>query len=180
MIPTIIAIAGILAIGATLLFIAAPRDGFETDIFIAAEPERVWSLLVDADAHSGWNPAMHAVTGSFVEGGRVELVLATPSGGAITFHPEILAVRPVAELRWRGRLFIPRLFDGEHYFLLTPENGGTRLVHGEHFQGIALWLMDVRQFIPVFDSTNRALKARAEGRPAPSPEPVIHTIAEAN
>ena len=163
MISAIITFVSILVIAATLLFIAAPRDGFETGIFIAAEPKRVWSLLVDTEAHSDWNPAMHAVTGSFVEGGRVELVLATPSGGAITFRPKILAARPAAELRWRGRLFVPRLFDGEHYFLLTSENGGTRLVHGEKFRGVALWFMDVRQFIPIFEATNAALKARAEG-----------------
>ncbi|MFN7003616.1 MAG: SRPBCC domain-containing protein, partial [Roseinatronobacter sp.] len=60
------------------------------------------------------------------------------------------------------RLGLPRLFDGEHYFLLFAEDGGTRLVHGERFHGLLLWFVDVQQFRPGFEAANEGLKARAE------------------
>lgn len=157
------------AIAATIsmAFVFAPRRGFETQIFIDAPPEEVWALLTDPAAHQEWNPGMRRIEGRFHEGERVHLTMARPSGGEITFHPRVLVARPGRELRWLGRLGLPRLFDGEHYFLLAPEHGGTRLVQGESFRGILLWVMDVERFRAAFERANEALKLRAE-RHAPA------------
>jgi len=149
------------ALGAA--FLLAPRDGFETRAFIDAPPEIVWALLTDPGEHRAWSPTMRRVEGRFVTGERVRLTMGTPSGGEITFHPEILAADPGRELRWLGRLWLPRIFDGEHYFLLAAENGGTRLIQGERFRGVLLWAMDVQPFRAEFERANAALKARAEG-----------------
>jgi hypothetical protein len=159
---TFFATTAALVLGLGAAIAAAPRDGFETEIFIAAPPERVWELLVDPAAHVDWNPTMRAVEGRFVPGERVRLTMQTPSGGAITFRPDVLVAEPGRELRWLGRLGLPRVFDGEHYFLLVPDDGGTRLIHGERFTGLLLWVMDVQQFRPAFEAANRGLKAYAE------------------
>lgn len=159
------ALAATLAIGAALA--TAPRDGFETEIFIAAPPRTVWALLTDAEEHADWNPGMRAVEGRFVPGERLRLTMQTPSGGSITFSPRVLVADAGRELRWLGRLGVPRLFDGEHYFTLHAEGEGTRLIHGEHFRGVALWFMDVQQFRPAFVAANEGLKRRAEAASAP-------------
>ncbi len=151
------------ALALAAAFARAPRDGFETGIFIAASPERVWMLLTDPEAHAAWNPMMQAVKGSFTPGRRVRLTMRTPSGGTMRFRPRVLVADPGRELRWLGRLGLPRLFDGEHYFRLIPEAGGTRLIQGERFRGLLLWVMDVQQFLPGFEAGNAALKALAEG-----------------
>ena len=151
-----------LGLGLAAAFAAAPRDGFETEIFIAAPPEQVWSLLIDPAEHAAWNPAMRAVEGRFATGERLRLEMRTPSGGTMTFRPLVLVADSARELRWLGRLGLPRLFDGEHYFRLIAENGGTRLIHGEKFRGLLLWVMDVYQFRPAFEAANEGLKARAE------------------
>lgn len=155
--------ASALALGLAAAVTRAPRDGFETGIFIKAPPERVWALLTDPAAHADWNPMIAAVEGSFTPGRRVRLIMRTPSGGTMRFRPRVLVADPGRELRWLGRLGLPRLFDGEHYFRLIREEGGTRLIHGEQFCGVLLWVMDVQQFRPGFESGNAALKARAEG-----------------
>ena len=36
----------------------------------------------------------------------------------MTFKPVLLTVKPARELRWRGSLVLPGVFDGEHSFLL--------------------------------------------------------------
>lgn len=140
----------------------APVAEIRTEAFIAAPPALVWRLLTDAREHQGWNPNMDRVEGEFVEGARLRLVMKTPAGRRITFRPRILTARPGQELRWLGRLGLPGLFDGEHRFTLHAEAGGTRLVHGERFRGVLLWVMNVRQFEPGFAAANAGLKRRAE------------------
>jgi hypothetical protein len=149
-----------MALGVALA--TAPQDRFETEIFIVAPPETVWSLLTDPVEHAAWNPSMRAVAGRFVSGERLRLEMLTPSGGVMTFHPRVLVADPGRELRWLGRLWLPRLFDGEHYFRLIPKNGGTRLIHGERFRGVLLWVMNVQQFRPAFVAANEGLLSRAE------------------
>lgn len=151
-----------LALGLAAAFARAPRDGFETEIFIDAPPERVWALLTDPVAHADWNPMMKAVEGSFTPGDRVRLTMFTPSGGTMTFRPRVLVADPGRELRWLGRLGLPRLFDGEHYFHLIRDEDGTRLIHGERFRGLLLWGIDVHQFRAGFEAGNAKLRARAE------------------
>jgi hypothetical protein len=142
---------------------AAPMDGFETEIFIDASPQRVWALLTDPAEHTSWNPIMESAAGRFEAGARLRLTMRTPSGARMTFRPRVLVADPACELRWLGRLGLPLLFDGEHYFRLVPENGGTRLIHGERFRGVLLAVMNVQQFKASFEAANAALKARAEG-----------------
>ena len=163
--------ASALAIGLGVAFARAPQDGFETDIFIDAPPGRVWALLTDPVAHADWNPMMQAVQGSFTPGHRLRLTMRTPSGGTMTFRPRVLVAAPGRELRWLGRLGLPRLFDGEHSFRLIPEAGGTRLIQGERFRGVLLWAMDVQRFRPGFEAGNAALKARAESAGAVPAQP---------
>ncbi|MFN7003859.1 MAG: SRPBCC family protein [Roseinatronobacter sp.] len=159
---TILGIAAAMALAIGAAFATAPRDAFETGIFIAAPPKQVWNLLTDPSEHVRWNPAMRSIEGRFAVGEHPSLTMETGSGRPVTFRPEILIANPGAELRWRGRLGLPRLFDGEHYFLLFAEDGGTRLVHGERFHGLLLWFVDVQQFRPGFEAANEGLKARAE------------------
>ena len=154
--------ASAIALGLAAAFARAPREGFETEIFIDAPPARVWALLTDPAAHAGWNPMMQAVEGSFTPGHRIRLTMHTPSGGIMRFRPRVLMADPGCELRWLGRLGLPRLFDGEHYFRLIPEAGGTRLIQGERFRGVLLWALDVQQFRAGFEAGNAALKAMAE------------------
>lgn len=157
---TLFASAAAIVLGAA--FAAAPRDRFETGIFIAAPPEAVWALLTDPVEHAGWNPMMRSIEGEFVPGRRVRLRMITPSGREMTFRPRVLAAEPGRRLRWRGRLGLPRLFDGEHYFELIAERAGTRLIHGERFRGLLLWGIDVQQFRPGFEAANEGLRQRAQ------------------
>ena len=80
----------------------------------------------------------------------------------MTFRPTVLRAEPERELRWLGRLLLPRIFDGEHYFVIEDHEGGTRLVHGERFHGVLLWFIDANQFRADFERMNAALKARVE------------------
>ncbi len=74
----------------------------------------------------------------------------------------VLVARPGRELRWFGRIWLPRVFDAVHYFRLEHAGDGTRLVQGESVQGVALWLFDLAGLARSFEQVNLELKQRAE------------------
>jgi hypothetical protein len=82
------------------------------------------------------------------------------------FRPTVLAVEPKREFRWKGKLVIPGLFDGEHIFMLEPKSD-THLVfrQGEVFSGLLVPLF--RRSLDGatkqgFIAMNEALKREAE------------------
>lgn len=137
----------------------------DTSIDIAATPTRVWEILTDFAAYPQWNPFIVRVAGLPVVGGRLVVTIQPPGRKAMMFRPVVLAATPEVELRWRGRLLMPGLFDGEHLFRLSPADGGCRLDHSEVFSGVLAGLLGGT--LPAtrrgFVAMNEALKARAEG-----------------
>lgn len=141
----------------------------ETQVAIAASPARVWSLLMDFAGHARWNPFVRSIAGRPAPGERLDLFVQPAGGGGMRFRPVVLRAEPEREFRWKGKLLVPGLFDGEHFFLLEPRaDGGVLLRHGERFSGL---------LVPLFRGSldggtragfiamNEALKREAEAGP---------------
>lgn len=142
----------------------------ETTIEINAPAERVWAVLTDFARQPSWNPFITAISGALAPGARLSVTIAPPGRSAMRFRPTLLTVRPGRELRWRGRLFIPGVFDGEHYFLLEPLSAGrTRFIQGEKFSGLLVGFVSgaLAATEAGFNAMNAALKHAAEGKAAP-------------
>ena len=108
-----------------------------TTIEIDASPEAVWQVLTDFPSHERWNPFFSRIIGSPEAGERLRITIRKGDGDGISIRPEVLVATPGRELRWKGKLLLPGIFDGEHCFVLEPLDGGrTRLIHGEKFRGI--------------------------------------------
>jgi hypothetical protein len=152
------AIAGLMGV----MFFSAPHRGIVTAIEIKAPPERVWAILTDTKRYAEWNPEIAGLNGQLKPGSVIENRQGYGDEQQV-FWPTVLVASPNRELRWAGRIWVPRLLDVEHYFLLSPGvEGGTRFTQGEDFLGVALWFFDVNQLLPGFDAMNTALKLRAE------------------
>jgi hypothetical protein len=149
-------LGGLLTLGA----LAAPTRTIETAIDIPASPQAVWQVLTDGPAYADWNPFIRSLSGAVKAGGRLTCVIQPAGQSAMTFRPRILVADTARELRWLGRLGLPRIFDGEHYFRLEATATGTRLVHGETFRGLLLWVMKVDRFRDDFTAMNLALRDR--------------------
>lgn len=133
-----------------------------TSIEIDAPTTAVWEVLIDFSRYSQWNPFIRSIIGKANRGEQLEIFIQPPSGSGMTFRPVILNLQPERELRWRGRLLLPGVFDGEHQFRLEPigENR-TRFVHREVFTGLLvpfLWRdLDIKTR-QGFQEMNQALK----------------------
>ena len=109
---------------------------------------QVWAILTDFSSYPDWNPFIKHLEGDISVGGRFTVKIHPPGGKAMTFKPVCLNFEPGKLFSWKGRLFVPGLFDGEHIFELQElENGKTRLLHSENFKGILvgmLWKQQIR------------------------------------
>lgn len=114
----------------------------ETEILIEAAPEKVWEVLTDFEKHPDWNPFIKSIKGEKSVGKKLKVSIKPPDGAGMVFNPVVLKYEENKEFRWKGKLGIKGIFDGEHYFILNKtENGNTKFVHGEKFSGILAALM---------------------------------------
>lgn len=143
-----------------------------TEITIHASPERVWQVIADTAHYPEWNPVIVRLEGVLKPGETIEFENQDLKGRRMVIRPTVLRAEEGTELRWLGHLWIPRLFDGEHYFTLTPTpEGHTLLQHGENFRGALVpfmrgWLNG--EIKDGFTLINAALKTRAERAAEPT------------
>ncbi len=114
----------------------------ETEIIINTATERVWDVLTNFDHHPNWNPFIQTIKGEKLVGKKITVSMKPPDGNEMTFKPVIIKYEPNKEFRWKGKLGIKGIFDGEHYFILEKINENqTTFIHGEKFSGILVSLM---------------------------------------
>ncbi|WP_144156094.1 SRPBCC domain-containing protein [Paraburkholderia sp. BCC1885] len=159
-------IAGLLCLVFVAL-LALHHDGsITTEVWIDSPPQTVWKILTDTADYPRWNPEISRLDGALVEGNVIEF--AEGSGpDAMVFHPTVLTVRPGRELKWKGFLWIPGLFDGEHRFQLVEAAEGNRtlFIQSERFSGILVGKLSdgaLSDTAALMKQMNAALKTRAE------------------
>jgi hypothetical protein len=136
-----------------------------TTVDIDAPPDRVWDVLVNLPAYHEWNPFIVDARGEVAAGNALELRMVLPGRDPMTIEPQLLVVDAGRELRWKGRLFMPGLFDGEHVFELARiDDARTRVHHWERFGGILLPILRGLIYddtVAAFGAMNAALARRA-------------------
>lgn len=138
----------------------------KTKIVIHAEVSKVWQVLTNFAAYPSWNPFIRSLEGSVSEGTKITAKIAPPGSSSMTFKPKVLVFQKNTEFRWKGKLLITGLFDGEHYFILHDLKDGTTLLeHGEKFSGILVPIFKMQlesKTLKGFEQMNVALKDLVE------------------
>ena len=135
------------------------------DIVIDAPAPEIWDVLADFRRYREWNPFIREAEGSAVPGRRIAIRVHQLDRRPSTFKPRILVAEPGRELRWRGHVIAPGVFDGEHAFELAPVGGGAvRVTQSETFSGLLVPFFGalIEATADRFDALNHALKARVE------------------
>ncbi|MBN1143492.1 MAG: SRPBCC domain-containing protein [Bacteroidales bacterium] len=143
-----------------------PRKELRTEAVIHASAARIWEILMDFNSYANWNPFIFSINGKQAVGSTLTVKLQLPDGMGMTMRPKVIAVKDNQEFRWKGRLLIPGLFDGEHIFELRENNElSTTFIQRELFSGILVPLfrnlIDVKTRIG-FEAMNKQLKDQAE------------------
>ena len=139
----------------------------ETTIVIDAPVEKVWQELTQHQSYPDWNPFIKSISGFGQVGETIQVTIQPEDGKAMQFTPKVLVNKQNQEFRWKGKLFMKGLFDGEHYFKLeVMSKNQTCFIHGEIFQGLLSGIL-LKQIgestLKGFQSMNKALKKRVEG-----------------
>ena len=114
----------------------------QTEIVIHADLTKVWDVLMNFDSYPKWNPFITSISGEPKLGKRLTVTINPPGGKGMTFKPNILTLESNKEFRWKGKLGISGIFDGEHYFILEfLEKDKTKFIHGEKFSGLLVPLL---------------------------------------
>lgn len=138
-----------------------------SEIEIGSSPDKVWQLLIGSP---GFVPdeIREAVKDRRV-GSKLKVYMRTESGKGASFTVKLLTAEPSHELRWKGQLWIPGLFDGEHAFEVKtiPDNEGAErvlFVQSEKFSGLFLPFLSktINNRKEEFDKMSVTLKQRAE------------------
>lgn len=133
----------------------------KTQITINSSAEETWKVFTDFNAYPSWNPFIKSIKGEVRKGNKIEAVITN-----MTFKPTVLEMEENKSLRWIGRLIMPGIFDGEHYFNIIGHNDGTcTFEQGEIFKGILVPLFKKKlngETKDGFNEMNQKLKERVE------------------
>ena len=113
-----------------------------TEIHINASPSIVWNILTDFDNYGKWNPFIKEISGVQQVGSELQIFIKTPNSNGMKFKPKILNYDRKKELRWLGKLWIPKLFDGEHTLKINTLNeDNVVFIQKERFSGLLVPLL---------------------------------------
>ncbi|HER43290.1 MAG TPA: SRPBCC domain-containing protein [Candidatus Eisenbacteria bacterium] len=150
------------------------RLELSTGIDIDASAVEVWNVLVGFERYPEWTGIFAFTIGHTRPGDRLKVRISSGGSRYATFEPVLLEARKPAEFRWKGRLLLRGIFDGEHIFKIDErDGGGVHFTHAELFGGFLVpWL---RRELDTntrrgFERFNRDIKTRSEetarrGRP---------------
>jgi len=138
----------------------------ETHIIVDCTPEKIWDILTNFEKYESWNPFMTKVEGDAKLGAKIKVQIRTMRGKQRIYHPIITRFEINKELRWKGKSFLPGIFDGERIFLInkTADNK-VAFFHKELFSGLGVKLVGNKldeNLGEGFEKMNLALKKRAE------------------
>jgi hypothetical protein len=113
-----------------------------TEIHINASPSIVWNILTDFDNYGKWNPFIKEISGVQQVGSELQIFIKTPNSNGMKFKPKILNYDRKKELKWLGKFWIPKLFDGEHTLKINTLNeDNVVFIQKERFSGLLVPLL---------------------------------------
>lgn len=136
-------------------------ETMHTRIVIPAEPEAVWSVLMDTEKYHEWNPVFIKAEGDIVEGATLNYQFIDPNNPEaepVDMETEVVrVVRPSLLKQKAGTLGI---LTADHEYRLQTVEGGTEVIQHEEDRGIALLFWDASWVEPAYQKALEALKKR--------------------
>src|SRR4051794_26487262 len=134
---------------------------YEAESVVAADPETIWAVLVDAASWPTWDSGVTGVDGAIAPGARITIHSAAAPGRA--FPVTVTTFDAPRTLVFTGGMPFG-LFRGVRTYTLTPRPGGTAFRMREEYTGPMLGMIwrSMPDLQPSFDRFAAGIAARAE------------------
>jgi hypothetical protein len=134
---------------------------------INAPKEEVWKILTDFKNYKHWNPFIVKIKGTPKKGNKININMKQKNK-TYKLTPTIQEFQKNKQLTWKGKIFIPGIFDAEHQFTLKKINKNkTKFTQKENFSGIlsGIILNSIeKETKNSFKKMNNMLKKKSERR----------------
>ncbi len=111
----------------------------KAEIKIRSSAEKVWNVISDFKNYSQWNPIIQRITGEPKVGTKLEVHVITVGGKNRVYHPEVIKVEPLHEIRWYGKFFSSVIFSGERVLTIDEiSKNEVNFINKEIFSGIGV------------------------------------------
>jgi len=136
-----------------------------SEIQINASASVVWDILTDFEKFGEWNPFIKEISGTLKEGSELRIFIEPPNSKGMEFKPTLKKVETEKKIQWLGKIWIPKLFDGEHSWTINQIDDNIVLfIQKERFTGIFIPFFSklLKNTKSGFEMMNQNLKQRAE------------------
>ena len=136
-----------------------------SEIQIKASASVVWGILTDFEKFGEWNPFIKEISGTLKEGSELRIFIEPPNSKGMEFKPTLKKVETEKKIQWLGKIWIPKLFDGEHSWTINQIDDNTVLfIQKERFTGIFVPFFSklLKNTKSGFEMMNQNLKQRSE------------------
>jgi hypothetical protein len=136
-----------------------------SEIQINASASVVWDILTDFEKFGEWNPFIKEISGTLKEGSELRIFIEPPNSKGMEFKPTLKKVETEKKIQWLGKVWIPKLFDGEHSWTINQIDDNIVLfIQKERFTGIFIPFFTklLKNTKSGFEMMNQNLKQRAE------------------
>ncbi len=136
-----------------------------SEIRINASSSVVWSILTDFDKFGEWNPFIKEISGTLKEGSKLRVFIEPPNSKGMEFKPTLKTVEFEKKVKWLGKVLIPKLFDGEHSWIINQiDDNNVLFIQKERFTGIFVPFFSelLKNTKSGFEMMNQNLKQRSE------------------
>lgn len=118
------------------------RRELRTGTDIDASAGDVWKILIGFERYPEWTRVFEFPLGHTDVGERLTVKISSGGSKSMIFKPLLLEAHEPVEFRWKGRLLLRGIFDGEHIFRIEETGEGrVRFTHSEIFSGFLVpWL----------------------------------------
>lgn len=139
---------------------------YSVSIDIAAKPDKIWSVLTQAQAYTQWNSTITQLDGNIVAGDTIKL--KTKLDAKRTFKLKVSNVENNKTMTWSSGA--APMFKGVRTFTLNEgEAGSVRFTMREVFSGVMLPMIagSLPDFTEAFEQFASDLKNKAEEEESP-------------